>query len=195
MEDALKGTYQEFETDSTFADKLDAANRFGLIAGKWNDQWVTHYYAAYSQIIMSFMEKDDKKKDLYLDEADKQIEKIKALLKTDNDEVYVLAALVANARIAINPASRWQKYGNIFDENLTKAKNLQPNNPRIYYLQGMSKYHTPKMFGGGAKNAISLFEKADELYKNESSDNISKPFWGKKQNSDMLATCKKEVDN
>jgi hypothetical protein len=48
------------------------------------------------------------------------------------------------------------------------------------------------MFGGGAKNALTFFEKANELYKNESSNDILKPYWGKKQNSDMLVQCKKE---
>jgi len=192
MEEALKNTFIEFENDSTFGDKLDAGNRFGLIASKWNDEWITQYYAAYSKTILSYLEKDENKKDVYLDQADKYLENIKVLLKTENDEVYMLAAMIANARIAVKPGSRWKKYGDIFDENIAKAKNLQPNNPRICYLQGMSKYHTPKMFGGGAKNALTFFEKANELYKNESSNDILKPYWGKKQNSDMLVQCKKE---
>lgn len=195
FEDALKSTFTEFESDSTFIDKLSSGNRFELIAQKWNDQWIAHYYAAYSEVILSYIEKDEAKRDLYLDKADKQFEQLKALLKTDNDEVYVLAAMIANARLAVKPMARYKKYGDIFNENIEKAKSFRPDNPRIYLYQGMSIYHTPKMFGGGPKAALPYFEKAEGLYKNENDGDIMKPYWGKRLNAEMLNTCKKEVGN
>ena len=195
FEDALKSTFTEFESDSTFIDKLSAGNRFELIAQKWDDQWIAHYYAAYSQVILSYMEKDEAKRDLYLDKADKQSEKLKSLLKTDNDEVYVLTAMIANARLAVKPMARYKKYGDIFNENIEKAKGMRPENPRIYLYQAMSLYHTPKIFGGGPKAALPYFEKAEGLYKNENGEDIMKPYWGKKLNAEMLSTCEKEVGN
>jgi len=93
----------------------------------------------------------------------------------------------------VQPATRYKKFGDLFNENIEKAKSLQPNNPRIYYLKGNSVYYTPKMFGGGAKNALSYFEKADPLFKNESKDDIFKPYWGEKQNNQMIKKCKAEI--
>jgi hypothetical protein len=49
------------------------------------------------------------------------------------------------------------------------------------------------MFGGGAKNALPDFEKAETLFKNESKDDIYKPYWGEVQNQQMLDKCRKEI--
>ena len=98
-----------------------------------------------------------------------------------------------NARLAAQPAIRYMTFGKFFNENIEKAKSLQPNNPRIYFLKGNSVYYTPKMFGGGAKNALPQFEKAETLYKNESKDDIYKPYWGEKQNEQMLKRCRAEI--
>ena len=42
-----------------------------MIAAKWGNEWSSNYYAAYAKIIASFIVQDNKKKDLFLDEADK----------------------------------------------------------------------------------------------------------------------------
>jgi hypothetical protein len=189
----LQDTYADFDSAKSVMDMQTASNRFGLIAKKWATEWVAQYYASYTLVILSYIEKDEKKRDAYLDEADKLYDKASVLIKSENDEIYVLGALIANGRLAVSPMNRYQKYGAIFNQNLEKAKAVQPNNPRIYYLQGTSFYYTPKAFGGGAKNAIALFEKADALFQNEKSNDILKPNWGKKQNSDLLKKCQEEL--
>jgi len=189
----LQENYADFDSAKSVMDMQTASNRFGLIAKKWANEWIAQYYAAYALVILSYIEKDEKKRDAYLDEADKLYDKASVLIKSENDEIYVLGALIANARLAVSPMNRYQKYGAIFNQNLEKAKAVQPNNPRIYYMQGMSFYYTPKAFGGGAKNAIALFEKADALFQNEKSNDITKPSWGKKQNSDLLKKCQDEL--
>jgi hypothetical protein len=84
------------------------------------------------------------------------------------------------------------KYGQIFSSNLEKAKEVNPENPRMYYLQGTSKLFTPKAYGGGKKVALPYFEKAKTLFEKESNDDITKPNWGKKHNEGFLAECMKE---
>lgn len=193
LKTVLQDTYSDFDSAKSVMEMQTASNRFGLIAKKWSNEWAAQYYASYTLIILSFIEKDESKRDAYLDEADNLYDKASELIKRENDEIYILGALIANARLAVKPASRFQKYGAIFNRNLEKAKALQPDNPRIWYLQGTSLYYTPKAFGGGAKNAIVLFEKADSLYQNERQDNILKPYWGKKQNSELLKKCHEEL--
>ena len=104
----------------------------------------------------------------------------------------MLAAMIANARMVVDPMQRWQKYGKLFSDNLASAKEVNPDNPRMYYLQGTSKFFTPKAFGGGKKSAMPYFEKADGLFAKQTSKDIPKPYWGKDKNSYFLAECKKE---
>jgi hypothetical protein len=186
----LSSSYWAFDSAKSLNEMYSVSNRLGLISNKYNDQWAAQYYAGYSLTVLSYIDKDDKKRDTYLDEAEKLSEKAKQLYKTESDELYILDAMIANARLAVKPSSRYKKFGDIFNSNLEKAKNIRPNNPRIYYLQGTSVFYTPKFFGGGAKNAISYFEKADTLFQPEKHEDIFKPFWGKKQNDEMLKKCK-----
>jgi hypothetical protein len=185
----LTEAYIAFDSAKSLNEMYAVSNRLGLISGKYDNQWAAQYYAGYCFTVLSYIDKDDKKRDTYLDEAEKLSDKARQLFKAENDEFYVLDAMIANARLAVKPGSRYKKFGGIFNSNLEKAKALQPNNPRIYYLQGISIFYTPKMFGGGTKKALPYFEKADTLYMVEKNNDIFKPFWGKKQNADLLKKC------
>jgi hypothetical protein len=185
----LTKTFLAFDTTQDQTVKMEQANKLSLIAKKWGDEWVTHYYVAYSKVFLSYFEKDNTKKDAYLDEADKEREDALAILKKENDETYVLAAMIANARMAVDPMNRWQKYGKLFSDNLSSAKEL---NPRMYYLQGTIKFFTPKNFGGGKKAAMPYFEKAEGLFAKEQGGDIAKPYWGKEHNQYFLAQCKQD---
>ena len=189
---ALEKTFNAFDTATTLDAKTEQSNKLSLIAKKWNSDWLTHYYAAFGKTIVSYLEKEADKRDAYLDDADKEYAEAVAILKKDNDETYVLAALIANARLSVDGSTRWMKYGKIFSSNLESAKALNPDNPRIYYLQGTSKLYTPKAFGGGKKAALPYFEKADALFAKQTEGDITKPFWGKRMNTKYLAECKKE---
>ena len=189
----LQETYSDFDSAKSVPEMLTASNRFGMIAKKWSNEWAAQYYAAYTLTVLSYIDKDETKRDAYLDEADKLYDKASELIKSESAEIYIMGALIANARLAVKPAVRYQKYGTIFNRNLEKAKAIQKDNPRIWYLEGTSLYFTPKAFGGGAKTAIVQFEKAEPLFVNEKADNILKPYWGKKQNSDLLVKCREEL--
>lgn len=191
----LTSTFTAF--DSTWSDqqaKADLGNKLVLIAKKWPNEWATNYYAAYSRVQLSYNDKlNAAKRDAYLDEADTyRDEALKLLGGKETDETYVLAAQIANARMSVDGRARWQKYGKIFDENLENAKKLNADNPRIYLLRGISKYFTPKMFGGGAKAAMPYFEKAEGLFAKESKEDITKPYWGTGTNNYFMGMVKKD---
>lgn len=176
----LKSTFDAFDT--TYADmnaKTALANKLILIAKKYNDKWAPQLYAAYAKVGLTYFEQDGAKRDALLDEADNYLADAVHLLGKENSETEVLGAMIANSRIGVDPPSRWQKYGKVFDDHLNKAKELNADNPRIYLERGISKYYTPKMFGGGKKAAEPYFEKAGQLYAKETSDDIEKPYWGK----------------
>jgi GNAT superfamily N-acetyltransferase len=190
--ETLKKTFTAFDTTQDFTKKVEQSNKLTMIAKKWNNEWTAHFYNAYAKAVLSYMEKDEAKRDAYVDEADKELSEAVGILGKDNDETYVLAAMVANARMAVKPQARWQKYGKIFEENLQKAKEINAENPRIYYLQGTNKFFTPKMFGGGKKAALPYFEKADGYFAKETDADMSKPYWGKFQNAFFLKESKGE---
>ncbi len=189
---ALEKTFTVFDTSESMDAKIEQSNKLALIAKKWNTEWVTHYYASLSKTILSYREKEAAKRDAYLDEADKERDEAVSILKKENDETYVLAAMIANARMAVDGATRWMTYGKVFSANIENAKAANPNNPRMYYLQGTSKLFTPKAFGGGKKTALPYFEKAEELFAKQTEGDITKPSWGKRINTTFLAECKKE---
>lgn len=194
MKVVLEKTFLAFDTTMNFPEKVAQSNKLSLITKKWDGEWITHYYLAYSKAQLSYFEKDAAKRDAYLDEAEKEKADAVSILKNDNDETYVLDAMIANARMAVDPANRWQKYGPLFSQNLEKAKEANADNPRMYYLQGTSKFYTPKQFGGGKKAAQPYFEKAEVLYEKEAAMNkdITQPHWGKYKADWFMKQCNTE---
>jgi hypothetical protein len=186
----LAKVFATFDTSQDQNVRIEQRNKLTLIAKKWNNEWTAHYYVALSNAMLSFDEKDGDKRDAYLDEADKERETALSILKKENDETFVLAAMIANARLAVNPPSRWMKYGKVFSSNIESAKELNPDNPRMYFLQGMAKFHTPRAFGGGKKAAQPYFEKAETLFPKQAERDITKPYWGRQKNTFFLAQCK-----
>ena len=192
----LETTVKSFFEGKEATEKQSQSNRLVLIAKKFNTEWSASYYAALSRVMLSYDEQDASKKDAYLDEADEYLGTAIALSDKDNahlqSEMHALSAMIANARIGVQPEKRWQKYGKIFEENLEKAKGLNADNPRIYFLKATSTLFTPKMFGGGPKKAMPYFEKADQLFANESKDDIERPFWGKEANDQFMQHAKSQ---
>ena len=192
----LEKTFLAFDTTWDQNAKIEQSNKLSLIAKKWDNEWSAHYYASYSKVALTYNEKDAAKKDAYLDEADKEREDVLSILKKENDETYVLGAMIANGRLGVDPMTRWQKYGPIFSGDLESAKDINPDNPRMYLEQGISKFFTPKAFGGGKKTAMPYFEKAEGLFAKEAAtpaaSDITKPHWGSRQNTYFLNLCKQE---
>ena len=189
----LQNTFINFDT--SYGDmnaRVNAGNKLILIAKKYPNDWYTQYYAAYSRAQLSYTEKDEAKRDAYLDEADNYLAEAVRLLGKDNDETHVVAAIIANARMAVKPQDRWQKYGKIFEDQLEAAKAINADNPRIYLQRGISKFYTPEMFGGGKKAAAPYFKKAGELFAKETGGDITQPYWGKGTNYYFLGLVNSE---
>jgi hypothetical protein len=188
LEEGLSKTLMKMDSVQNLSQMMSISAQFDMIVSKWEDEWSSNYYAAYAKTITSFIVQDNKKKDLFLDESDKYLEKIKTI-DSQNDETWVLAALIVNARISVDGQNRGMQYGGIFNQYLSKAEKINPDNPRIYYLKGTSLFYTPEMYGGGKAMAKPLFEKAKGLFAKEAKTSVLKPIWGEKQNLDYLKQC------
>jgi hypothetical protein len=190
LEEKLSALFLEFDTTQVFSAKMAASSKLELLANMETENYAVNYYAAYSKAMISYMEKDKDRKDMFLDIADSFLEKVKQL-QPKNEETFILGALLANARLVVDGGSRWKQQGDIFNSNIDSAKTINPNNPRIYHLKGVALYFTPKMFGGGAKNAFEYLEKAKTLFSTQMNGNILIPSWGEKRNLYFLSECTK----
>ncbi len=172
---------KSFKMARTEQDFQRLANDFERIANVETDQWHPLYYAALCYINMSFITDDNDQKDAYLDNAQSFIDKA-LLIYPDESELFVLQALLYQGKIQIDPAGRGRTYSAKAGEELNTAKELNPDNPRVYYLLGLNVLHTPEAFGGGPDAACPLFKTADEKYKSFLPENVLAPTWGGERN-------------
>lgn len=162
------------------------ANKMERIASAENTEWLPNYWVAYCYLIDSYSETDGEKKDLILDKADQ------FLANADNknqkeEELEILRANLASARMSVSPQDRWQKYGQLSAKALSDAKKMNAKNPRIALLEAQGIFYTPEAFGGGKEKAKGIFDKALSqfgVYKVKS--NIH-PNWGENTAKYMLS--------
>lgn len=166
-----------------------SASQFERIASTAPKEWLPRYYAGLNYVYLGFMGKDEAIKDKFLDQADVNLKAAEAI-SPDNDELAILKASIAQARLAVDPMSRWQQYGMLFQASIEKAKALNINNPRIYLLEGSSLMHTPEQFGGGPNAGCPVLKQAVEKFATFKPASALSPSWGQKQMEPLLATCK-----
>jgi tetratricopeptide (TPR) repeat protein len=122
------------------------------------------------------MKKNDQAKKM-LDEADELLEQ--ANKKTPTAEALALHSSVLGQLIGLsgNPLSG-MTLGPKASGYLDRAKEIEPRNPRVWLISGMSAMFTPKMFGGGSDKAEKDFKKAVDLF---ASDHPTPPApsWGR----------------
>ena len=180
----LKSAYSKL----TGGDKQAAAKTFADIAAANANDWAANYYAVYAICIASQNIADQKQRDAYLDKAGPYLAKVKAL-NQHMDETLVLVAFADFSRFLVDPGNRWKQYLPVINDNLEKAKAVNPNNPRVYYLEGVPVFNKPRVWGGGKSKAKPYFEKAAVLFAAQDTTSIRKPFWGAAENADYLKRC------
>jgi hypothetical protein len=186
---AMKKNLQLFDAAKTPEDYMAMVNTFERIGDAEKTQWAPYYYAALALSTAGWLPQ--------ITDKDANAEKMLAFctkaeaLASDNiarSEIETVRNMASTQQMMVNPEARWATYGKAAGDALQKAITLNANNPRAYYLQGMSMMGTPVAFGGGKDKAKPLFEKAIELYKAEKPATLY-PDWGKKQADEALAQC------
>jgi len=184
--DAMKKSLSMFDSAKTAQDFQTIANTFERIGDAEKTQWLPYYYAGLALTTNGW---NDAKidKDANSGRVNALCDKAEAIEK--NAEIYMIRNMAATQQMMVDPQTRWQTYGQQASGFLAKAKELDPNNPRIYYLEGQSIFNTPVAFGGGKANAKPIFEKSVELFKKEQPKPLY-PHWGHEQAEMMLAKCR-----
>jgi hypothetical protein len=186
-EETMKVNIQKLNTEFTISGLTSLANQFERIANAETGKWHPGYYTAYCYVwatAVGKMPAEDKHK--LLDLAQSQMDILQKTFKKES-EIFALQAFVYQMRIT--DMSKGFKYSSLASEALEQAEKLNPNNPRVYYLRGNNKFHTPKAFGGGKEKAKPMFEKAAALFESQKPANAIEPAWGSEHNKQMLAEC------
>ena len=161
------------------------ASTFERIGDAEKTQWLPYYYAALAQTWIGW-NPATKDKDANSAKINAYLSKAEALEK--NAELYAVENMSATQQMLVDPQSRWATNGKDASAALQKGMAADPNNPRLYYLQGMSLFGTPPQFGGGKDKAKPLFEKSVSLFKSAQPKPLY-PTWGQQQAEQMLAQC------
>lgn len=194
---AMKDKIAVLDTSRDVASLKDLSAAFERIGDAEKTQWLPYYYAALTQvnagnfIYASNMSNPGELKNLdaLADKADVMIGKAEAL-KKDNSEIYAVKKMIASLRMMVDPMNRYMTYGPKAQEALETAKKLNPENPRIYLLEGQDKFFTPEQYGGSKTEAKKLFEDALKKYDSFKPASDLDPNWGKSTAQYFLSQIK-----
>lgn len=188
--EAMKKNLARFDSVKTAEEYQSLAATFERIGDAEKTEWLPYYYSSLALLTPGWADpKIDKdanatKIKSILDKADPLVKE-----NTDKAEVLAIRNMTATQQMLVDPQTRWQNYGQEGANYLKQAKELDPNNPRLAYLEGAGIFGTPEQFGGGKLKAKPVLEKAVELFKAEKPKPMH-PQWGQKIAEDMLAQCK-----
>ncbi len=170
-------------------------NSFERIANAEKTQWLPFYYAAMTTINAAYTFSDesfgDKSADIdpLADKAEALLIKAEALSK-DNSEIWCVRKMLASVRLMANPMARFQQYGAMAATALETSKKLNPNNPRVYILEGQDLFFTPEQFGGNKQEAKKRFEVAISKFGTFKPESHIHPNWGLGQAKYFLSEIK-----
>ncbi len=174
----------------TIAEYVEVANQFERISTSETKEWLPLYYASFAYIMMSFQETDNVKKDRYLDRAQNYLNLAMAI-EPNESELYMLQGFLYPSRINIDPINRGMLYMGTMNAALDKALELNPDNPRVYYLRATITLHMPEAYGGGAVKALPLYQTAAEKFRTFKPKTNIYPNWGNELNEADLKTLQK----
>jgi hypothetical protein len=164
----------------------ELANSFARIGDAEKTQWLPYYYAALATVnagnaVMMGAGMGGgmaDKLDPIADKADGFLSKAESLSQ-NNSEIFVVRKMIASLRMMGDPMTRYMTYGPQGEQALEKAKQLNADNPRIYYLQGIDKFYTPEQYGGSKEEAKKLFEESLKKFDTYKLESTLHPNWGK----------------
>lgn len=183
---AMKENVSKLDGITTAQGWTEVGNNFQRIADAEKTQWLPYYYVALSNVMAGYFQgavnqsPNPSVTDPLADKAEEALNKAEALTK-DNSEIFVVKKMIASLRMMADPQNRWQTYGPQAGEALQRAKTLNPDNPRVYMLEGQDKFYTPEQFGGSKTEAKTLFEESAKKFESFKPESAIHPQWGLSQ--------------
>jgi hypothetical protein len=175
---AMETNLKVLDTASAPETYMLLANNFERIGNAEQKQWQPYYFASFCYGVMASNVPDKSKVDPLLDKADRYLVLADAIEK-NNSEISTLRGMLLYTRLSVDPMSRWRLLGTEASDQLTKAKDQDPSNPRPYFIEANAKLRMPEGLGGGPKAAKSSVEVCLEKFKTFVPANTIAPNWGK----------------
>lgn len=186
---AMEALVPAVDTTHSIEGLAELANSFERIANAEKTQWLAYYYAALCYINkgnMLYAAQQTGDIDALMDKAEPLLAKADELQK-DNSEIYCLKKMFNTGRMMVDPMNRFMTYGPAASEALETAKKLNPENPRVYLLEGQDKFFTPEQYGGSKEEARKLFEEAMKKFESFKPESSIHPVWGMQQLKYMMS--------
>ncbi len=177
---AMEALVPAVDTTHSIDGLADLANSFERIATAEKNQWLPFYYAAFCNISMAnmyFTMQQTDKIDPLMDKAEPLLAKAEELEK-NNSEIYCLKKMFNTGKMMADPMNRYMTYGPAASEALETAKKLNPENPRVYLLEGQDKFYTPEAYGGSKEEAKTLFAESMKKFESFKPGSSIHPTWG-----------------
>ncbi|SMO79190.1 tetratricopeptide repeat protein [Gracilimonas mengyeensis] len=135
------------------------------------------YYAGYAWYRMYNLPAEDGSEpdEKFLDRSINHLEKA---VDIDPDFAEAYALLGSTFGMKATGMFSGMRYGPKSQSATDKAKELSPENPRVYMIEGTGNIYKPSMFGGGLDNAMTSLQKAAELFRTFEPQNELAPDWG-----------------
>jgi len=186
---SMKANLALFDSTNANPDYIALSNTFARIGDAEKTQWLPYYYAGLALSTEGWRSKTIDK-DANAVQILAFMDKAQALTTDSSDlsEIDAVRNMAYTQEMLVDPQTRWMSYGKEAGSSLKEAMKFDPNNPRLYYLQGMSLFNTPEAFGGGKAAAKVAFQKALDLYAVAQPKDLH-PNWGKVQTVSMIAAC------
>ena len=147
------------------------------------DQNLYRYWQAYAlfyEAILHMQNQDEKPAEVTTNLAINMLKKLDA--KTSED--FALLAMLQGFSVQFKPGVKAPFISGRSGKNARIAREMNPQNPRAYYVLGNNDFYTPKQFGGG-KEVVAHLEKAITL-SGQQADNPYLPSWGAENAYEML---------
>jgi hypothetical protein len=91
--------------------------------------------------------------------------------------------------LSADPQGRGAEYSIKANETFDWAIRLNPENPRAYYMKGITVLNTPEFFGGGKTPAKPILTLAIAKFEKPLSSEVFFPNWGKEDCLKQLERC------
>jgi len=157
--DSLIGLHDEILEGVELEGTQESRILLGII-----DYWLSGYY----------WQKDKDSAGFYLEELVKKLEDVPEDKKTA--EEWAFLGYSYNTLIPLKGFMKAPVLGKKSGEAYKRAFELDPKSPIVNLLRGISLFHTPIGFGGGAGKALKVLDNALNLYK----AGLSSVQWGEK---------------
>ena len=167
----------------------EASDMFERIAAADKSNWLPNYYVALVNTTTSFGTQDKTLVNALLNKAQNALD-VEMIKDQSNAELYIMQAMIYTAWVVADPMTNGMKYSAKVMEAYTKAKALDPNNPRAVFGEADYQLGGAKWTGVDTKPLCQEVDKAIGLFATFKPQTPFSPKWGLDRALEAQKNCK-----